>query len=233
MPTPLIRIIPTTHPPSTRLLDVMSSLGMGVRHTARGRAGPILRALLRASLVPGTISLITGPSGSGKSTLLRTLHAGLLAGGARCQRVDAPPEDTDVGSLLDALPGDAHAAARTLSAAGLADAALWARSPRELSQGERTRFSLARAVSHITPTPLHPATPVVLLWDECASVLDRTTARSVCTSLARFIRRSPSASLVCATAHDDVAPWLSPDCSIHCDLASPPRVVPHPQRKTS
>lgn len=233
MPTPLIRVIPTTHPPSTRLLDVMSSLGMGIRHTTRGRTNPALRTLLRTSLAPGSISLITGPSGGGKSTLLSTLHARLVAGGARCRRIDAPPDDTHPGSLLDALPGDARAAARALSAAGLADAALWARLPRELSQGEHARFALARAVSHITTESRNPTTPTVLLWDECASVLDRTTARSVCTSLARLIRRNPSASLVCATAHDDVAAWLSPDCTVLCNLSSPPRVLPRLEGRSS
>jgi len=231
MPTPLIRIIPTTHPPSTRLLDVMSSLGMGVRHTSRRRTNPAVRALLRTSRAPGSISLITGPSGGGKSTLLRTLHARLVAGGAGCRRIDAPLDDADAGCLLDALPGDARTAARCLSAAGLADAALWARSPRELSHGEHARFALALAVSHMTAP--QPTTPNVLLWDECASVLDRTTARSVCTSLARFIRRTPSLSLVCATAHDDVAGWLSPDCTVLCNLSAPPRVLSRLEGRTS
>lgn len=63
-----------------------------------------------------------------------------------------------------------------------------------------------------------------MLWDECVSVLDRTTARSVCASLARLVRRS-GVSIVCATAHDDVCGWLLPDAHVWCGLGEEAAVL--------
>jgi hypothetical protein len=227
--TPLVRVLPMSHPPSTRVLEVIAAMGMGVEHTGP-REGAEPGALLRAVRAPGTVALVTGPSGGGKSRLLRALRARLISEGTLC--VDVAPVPDAPCSLLDALGTDAQHAARCLSAAGLGDATLWVRSPTELSDGERARLAVACAWDRATRdgATQDRAARAVLLWDECASVLDRTTARSVCVSIAKLVRRG-GVSLVCATAHDDVHGWLAPDTRVWCGLGEEPRVTRNePQR---
>ncbi len=223
----LVRTIRTTSPPSPRLLEAFAALGMGVESTRAVGDQRAARAVVQSALTPNSISLITGPSGSGKSTLLRTIHALLISGGLHCETVDPGASLPRIGCLLDHLGHNAHAAARHLSAAGLADATLWARSPAELSDGERARFAIARAWANLADAP-HDTTsgaPAILLIDECASTLDRTTARSACASLAKLARTAPNVSLICATAHADVAQWLAADLEVHCRLAAPARIT--------
>ncbi len=219
----LVRILRVSHPPSARLLEVMAALGMGVEHVGSRVKGVALRSLARRALMPGSVALISGPSGGGKSTLLRGVHARLVAGGVRVEVVEPRACGPGAGSLLDALGDDGTHAARCLSAAGLADATVWVRAPDELSEGERARFAVARAWAGLT-SGTRGEHAGVLLWDECASVLDRTTARSVCVSLARLVRRG-RVSVVCATAHDDVVDWLTPDVRVWCGLGEAARVV--------
>lgn len=207
----------------------MAFLGMGLEY-ARPRANPARHptaphhataAALATARRHGTVILITGPSGSGKSTLLRHVHAYLIARATRCALVE-PHDPPRVGSLIDALGSDAPHAVHCLTACGLADATLWPRAPSELSEGERARFAAARALAALVPRRTGEPPPA-LLWDECASVLDRTTAHSVCVNLARNTRREGLAAL-CATAHDDAAAWLRPDLHVHCRLDRPPTV---------
>lgn len=213
MNSPLVRSIPCSVRPSTRLLRACAAFGLAVTRTRRRGPSPDHLADARdvhAALQPGQIALITGPSGSGKSSVLRALR--------RCsRRTSSIPAIRFRGTIVDAFPGFTADALSVLARAGLADAALLARTPRELSEGERARFHLALALARAMPGE-------TLLLDEFLSSLDRTTARNVALSLRRWIDREGAPRrlrIACATAHDDVLDWLAPEVLLVRDLARP------------
>lgn len=118
-------------------------------------------------------------------------------------------------TILDELAGmcgSADAALGVLARAGLADAKLLARRACELSEGQRHRYAVARAMAEVEGAgrTRRCADGVTVLIDEFASTLDRVTARGLAATVRRWVRDQRGVRLVCATAHDDVMEWLGP-----------------------
>jgi putative ABC transport system ATP-binding protein len=164
---------------------------------------------------------ITGPSGSGKTTLLHLLaglevaDAGTVTvGGIELTELDragrsalrraqiayvgqqaglvphlSALENVELVLALRGLGGGRPAALAALDSVGLADRAT--QRVARLSQGERARVAIARAVV---------SNPKLLLADEPTSRLDGANAISVAILLSR-LARSTGAAVVCAT-HD-------------------------------
>ena len=187
----------TTHcavPPSPRLLRACALFGLGVTTRRRAFDAAHRRAARRIlAMEPACIAVIAGPSGCGKSSLLRRVRQGLRRD-ARAP-ISLSPAPRAHRSLIDLTPGPLHRALRTLAAAGLADAALLARTPAELSEGERFRFRLALALAR---------RPGWLLIDEFAASLDSATAATLCDLLRRHAART-GARIVLATPHPRIA----------------------------
>jgi ABC-type ATPase with predicted acetyltransferase domain len=203
----IVRTIDVRTYPGPRLLRACAAFGLAVRHNP-GAPRPTHRVMavdLLRRLSPGGMALITGRSGSGKSSLLNEVEECARAMGVRVVRAGAEGPEAP---LIDAIDRPLPEALRLLAHAGLADATLFARTPAELSEGERARMRIARALCDVSRRE-----DSLILIDEFASVLDRTTARCLCHSLRRRMRRM-SARVVAATAHDDVIAWLSPDVHI-------------------
>lgn len=205
----VIRVIPVRGEPSPRLLRACAPFGLVV---TRSHAMPhaafadrTARSLL-SRVKAGQIALIVGPSGCGKSSVLRAI--------ARRVRVPRTPRFAQ-RPIIDLVPGSLPERLSILSRAGLADAALLARRPDELSEGERHRLLLALLLSRA------PRGSCVLI-DEFTSPLDRATAFGVATTLARWAR-SASLRLVIATPHADLLKPLNPDAllelSVHAETA--------------
>ena len=169
---------------------------------------------------PGTITLLTGPSGAGKSSALRDLAA-------RARRTRTV---IDLGTIrLAARPAVAHfpglgaeESMRALAAAGLADARCFIRAPHQLSAGQRWRLILAVALDRAR----RATSPPLLIADEFAALLDRTTARACARLLRRACDRSRVAAAV-ATAHDDLAPALAPHRIVAITPGRAPDVTEH------
>lgn len=202
-------------PPSERLCRACAAFGIALvparsssdtdtstraKHDARS---------IHDMLKPGEIALVTGPSGSGKSTLLRALAARVRASRQPCVVARRPRQDRAIIDLWNESPCESL---RTLARAGLADARLWARTPDELSDGERARLAIAIAMTRA----LHHARrrPTTMILDEFASSVDRATARALCHSLRRWLHETTASGrvlrVVACTAHDDVLEWLTP-----------------------
>lgn len=215
----MTRIVPTSLRPTRPVLIACAAFGIATRHTRSTRRADEhqLRTIaqLDATLPPGGITLITGPSGAGKSTLLRLWRATLRARGTHA--VELVRTFNAESSVIDSLRGPIRQRLALLAAAGLADATLLPRRASELSEGQRFRLHLARAMQRARRTGPVPT----LFIDEFAACLDRTTARSVAVTLARGIRREKHTRLVVATAHDDVLEWLRPDALLWVPIDGP------------
>ncbi len=211
MNTPL-RFVECACPASERLLRAIAPFGLLVHHAPaiKNRSTPHadLDAVDRLLDMPlGSISLLTGPSGCGKSTLLR--HTAATASQSSERVIDASAllarALTD-RPIIDLFTIPLLRSLRLLSAAGLGEAMLWARSASELSDGQRARLGIALAMARVSPR-----CNTLVIIDEFCSTLDRVTARCVARTLRRWCDRQPRVRIICATAHDDLADALSPD----------------------
>ena len=106
--------------------------------------------------------------------------------------------------LIDQIGKDTNDAIRLLGMAGINDAYLWVRKPGELSDGQRYRFRLAKAMETQAD---------VWVADEFLAVLDRTAAKVIAFSMQKVARRAGATVLV-ATTHTDMVGDLCPDLVI-------------------
>jgi len=176
---------------------------------------------LDAEFAGGRLYAVTGPSGSGKTTFLHLLagielpDAGEIeVDGAELTRLGRDEraarrrdaiayvgqqaglvphlsalENVELALTLRGVAGTRERAISALEAVGLAERTL--QRVARLSQGERARVAIARAVA---------ARPRLLLADEPTSRLDGANAVAVAQLLARLARES-GAAVLCAT-HD-------------------------------
>lgn len=181
---------------SPRVLECAESFGLGLEEKEFKVYDD-----LELEINQGDIVYITGQSGSGKSLLLREL--------ARQIGEQQPVANIDAVELLDKplidqVGKSTDDAIRILSAAGLNDAYLFLRKPKELSDGQLYRFRIARLIE---------SDARVWVADEFGAVLDRTTARLVAFNLQKQARRC-GATVVVATTHKDLKSELGPNLYI-------------------
>ncbi|MFG0260114.1 MAG: AAA family ATPase [Phycisphaerales bacterium JB041] len=195
--------------PSSRLLRALAPFGLLASEAERPAPPPTPSTAVGRvlSLPGGSVALVTGPSGCGKTTLLRAVadatHARVVDAARLLQ--DAPGDRP----VLDLITNPVSETLRALAAAGLAEPGLWARAVPELSEGQRSRLGLALAIACV-----RPGERALLVSDEFASTLDRVTARGVARTVRRWASRHPDVLVLCATAHEDLAPDLRPDAHL-------------------
>ena len=164
---------------------------------------------------PWDIGVIVGPSGSGKSTIAKAAFGDALY---------SPQPWPDQLAVIDCF-GDLpiKRIAGMLTAVGLSSPPTWLKPHAVLSNGEKFRCELARALLRGWP---------VIAFDEFTSVVDRTVARIASAAIAKALRsrllstsdpasessHSASQRFVAVTCHYDVVEWLEPDWVL--DMAS-------------
>jgi GNAT superfamily N-acetyltransferase len=164
------------------------------------------------------IGLIVGPSGSGKTTLAKAAYGDALY---------APQPWPSDRAVIDGLGEQPiQHITQILTAVGLGSPPAWLRPYHVLSNGERFRCDLARALleagnrnsglgTRKEPTPPSPEPRVpspLLVFDEFTSVVDRTVAQVASAAIGKAIRAGHiNCRFVAVTCHGDVAPWLEPD----------------------
>ena len=138
------------------------------------------------------ILLICGKSGSGKSTILREIYG------------DVKPIEYDHSKcVISQFPRlTEEGVCDLLSSMGLASVPTWLRKPQELSNGERARLDIAKAI--------YDANGGIVLLDEYTSVVNRAAAKSMSHALQRYARQK-ELKLIIASCHFDIVEWLQPD----------------------
>jgi ABC-type ATPase with predicted acetyltransferase domain len=180
---------------SQRVVEVAEAFGLGLDDKEF-----VVFDSLDIQVPQGSVVYITGQSGSGKSLLLKELSRLLQEDGKTVVNLDHIAFDADK-PLIDQIGKDTNDALRLLSIAGLNDAYLFIRKPGELSDGQRYRFRLAKAIE---------AGAQVWVADEFMAVLDRTAAKVIAYSVQKAARRA-GATLIVATTHTDMVNDLAPD----------------------
>ena len=179
-----------------RTIKVAESFGLGISdehvHT--------LYDDFELRLTDGDIVYITGDSGSGKSVLLEAIRKDLKDEAVSIHDLPEPGDKP----IIDTVGSTFNDAIKTLSRVGLNDAYLFLRPYHELSEGQRYRYRLAQLIDTGKKT---------WICDEFLSKLDRTTARIVAYNIQKQARRS-NATLIVATAHNDLAEDLTPSITV-------------------
>lgn len=166
----------------------------------------------RVEIRPGDIVYITGASGAGKSVLLHELERCVPRSEAiNLARIELPQDRP----VVDCFDGDALTSLRALSVVGLGDVFSVLNRPCHLSDGQKYRFRLARALALGKPC---------VFADEFCSELDRITAATVAFNVHKFAKRTGT-TLVLASSHDDILLDLAPDILIVKDFSGPAEVI--------
>jgi uncharacterized protein len=182
--------------------ELMRVFGMSydsLRRRARQR-----RVALSLTLRPGEICYLGGASGSGKSTLLNAMYE-QVAAEARVRVEDIALERD--AAVIDCVDGPLAGALEVLMRAGLSDVPSLLQPPATLSEGQKWRYRLARALM---------SGKRVIFADEFCASLDAVTAMVIAYQLRKTADRTGCA-FVLAGCREDVVGELRPERTVWVD----------------
>ena len=139
------------------------------------------------------IGIIVGRSGTGKTSIAKTLFPqGYIKG-----------FEYNHESILDDFPTNlqVNEITKNLCSVGFASPPDWLKNYEALSQGEKMRVDIARALS---------LDQELVVFDEFTSVVDREIAKVSAYAISKAVRRSGK-KFIAVTCHYDVIDWLEPD----------------------
>ncbi|MCD6313106.1 MAG: ATP-binding cassette domain-containing protein [Thaumarchaeota archaeon] len=146
-----------------RTLEVSRTFGIGVDEE---KVFPVFRDF-ELDIEPGDVVYVTGESGSGKSVLLKALVRELSRHREFGEVIASWELEVRPGEILvHGVGRDTSEAMKILSMVGLNEAYLFLRRYRELSEGQKYRYKLAKAFWSGKKT---------LIFDEFCSTLDRSS----------------------------------------------------------
>jgi ABC-type ATPase with predicted acetyltransferase domain len=142
---------------------------------------------------PWQIGVIVGRSGTGKTSIAKELWPQAYIKGFQYTSE----------SVLDDFPEELSTAdiTKALCSVGFASPPDWLKPYENLSQGEKMRVDIARAL--VLEQPL-------IVFDEFTSVVDREIAKISALAISKAIRKSTK-KFIAVTCHYDVVDWLEPD----------------------
>ena len=185
---------------TSRVVDVAEMFGLGLDD----KTFTVL-SNLELEIKQGDIVYITGQSGSGKSTILHELKNEMTKAGLKVSDFsDLKITDEPIVDQVYPKEKSLSKPLELFALVGLSDANLFLRSPKELSDGQRYRFMLAKLIE---------TGARVWMADEFLALLDRITAKVIAFNIQK-IARKVGATLVVATTHRDMVNDLHPDLFI-------------------
>jgi ABC-type ATPase with predicted acetyltransferase domain len=220
----IARSVETAVRPSQRVLETASMFGLGVDEQRQLAIVPRCTIPLPAA----GVVFVTGPSGGGKTTILNLIADRCTERGWPVIRFDDLPPLPDV-PLVDVFDGpgvDLARATSLLAMAGLGDAFVMLRCPRQLSDGQRYRLRLAQTIALAErgegeaagdTGDAVPGAGAIVIADEFGATLDRLTAKNIARSMRRWTQRTGD-TFICATTHDDLLESLDPDVLVYKGL---------------
>jgi len=139
------------------------------------------------------VGVIVGRSGTGKTTIAKQLFPDAYIRGFNYKEA----------SILDDFPENLPTTdiTRALSSVGFSSPPEWLKSYEQLSQGEKMRVDISRALLLEEP---------VIVFDEFTSVVDREVAKVSSLAIQKAIRRTEK-RFIAVTCHYDVVDYLEPD----------------------
>jgi ABC-type transport system involved in cytochrome c biogenesis ATPase subunit/N-acetylglutamate synthase-like GNAT family acetyltransferase len=177
-----------------RTLAVCEAFGLGVDEAKRFVVFDDFSLEFRR----GDLVYVTGDSGGGKTLLLKAFRNYFADEAVELSDLQVDPEET----LIEGVGKDVKEAIEILSLCGLNDAFLFLRRFKELSDGQKYRYKLAKLVNRAEKT--------VWVVDEFCASLDRVMARVVA-FLFQKVARKLGKTVVVATTHDDLIGDFQPD----------------------
>jgi ABC-type dipeptide/oligopeptide/nickel transport system ATPase subunit len=140
------------------------------------------------------IGVIVGRSGSGKSSIAKRLFPDAYIKGFEYVHqcvLDDFPQGIETSEIT-----------RLLCSVGFASPPDWLKAYCCLSQGEKMRVDVARAMC---------LPQQVIVIDEFTSVVDREVAKIASYAISKAVRRQKDRKFIAVTCHYDVVDWLDPD----------------------
>lgn len=146
-----------------------------------------------------SIGLIVGRSGTGKTTIARELFGDCIIDGFQYTHdniMDDMPKDVATNDIFKAF-----------NACGFSSPPSWLKPYSVLSNGEKMRCDIARAMLECKG---------MFCFDEFTSVVDRDVAQIASFAIQKAIRKR-GGQFVAVTCHYDVQDWLMPDWVFNTD----------------
>lgn len=188
-------------PVTERTVEVAKAFGLGIDEE---KVFTVFEDF-EVDIKPGDIVYVTGESGGGKTTLLCMLVEEMM------KHREFTPVVSDQALrvrqdelIVHGVGRDIREALELLNYVGLNDAFIFLRRYGELSDGQKYRYRLAKAIDAGART---------IVFDEFCATLDRETAKIVAYLIQKIIRRK-GLTLVAATTHEDLVRDLNPNVLI-------------------
>jgi ABC-type lipoprotein export system ATPase subunit len=139
------------------------------------------------------IGLIVGRSGTGKTTIAKECFTDAYIA----------PNDYSLAAIVDQMPDGLSYTEIThmFTAVGFSSPPSWLKPYAVLSNGEKMRVDLARALLEDRE---------LMVFDEFTSVVDRDVAKVCSLAISKAVRKMGK-KFVAVSCHDDIIAWLQPD----------------------
>lgn len=187
--------------PTKRVIGVAESFGLGLDQQQKFT----IYDNIQLKIKPKDIVYITGDSGSGKTILLKALEKDIKKDKnltcTNIQEIKPKPNKP----IIETVGKTLKEALEILSKVGLNDAFLFLRTYKQLSDGQKYRYKIAKLIEKNTQ---------FWILDEFAATLDRDTAKIVAFNLQK-IARQKGKTVIAATTHTDLKKDLNPSVHIH------------------
>lgn len=189
-----------------RVAKVMSDFDVKIEHSNEHFEGNIQ--------IPKewNIGLIVGGSGTGKSTIANELFKDNII----------TEFNWNNKSVLDNMPSNIETKdiEKMFYSVGFGSVPSWLKPYKVLSNGEKMRVDLARALLEKD----------FIVFDEFTSVVDRQVAQTACIAINKAIKGT-NKKFIAVSCHKDIIEWLQPDWIFDTDKMQQVFQLAHDQKK--